>query len=294
MAGPGPGPLVLFSLCPYNGNKRAEGLVSHPNNDHNVSKLSDGTPVLDVGFHLRGKSSETLAMLGRGADVDIYVEASCISRHQCSFKIDIDTGNVMLYDRSFANSTQVFGENSTPFERERDERKVLVQKGLNTVIGMGGERRDLIQFRLQWHQDATQTAETIRNYDTLPYGRLENPRLARTVDEAPTDLQSRRETRVHTPGHRRLKMRYVKVAGGRLGSGKFGTVHKAIDVDSGRFMAVKILERPTRASKQEYGRRSWDEALKREVETLSKISHVSKSSSTCCTHELISVLATYR
>jgi serine/threonine protein kinase len=67
-------------------------------------------------------------------------------------------------------------------------------------------------------------------------------------------------------------MRYMKV-GGKLGSGQFGTVHKAIDVDSGKFMAVKILERPIRASKQE----DWREeslyyALKREVETLSEIS----------------------
>jgi serine/threonine protein kinase len=45
-------------------------------------------------------------------------------------------------------------------------------------------------------------------------------------------------------------MRYVPV-GPKLGSGQFGTVYKAIDVDSGKFMAVKILERPTRASKQE-------------------------------------------
>jgi serine/threonine protein kinase len=45
-------------------------------------------------------------------------------------------------------------------------------------------------------------------------------------------------------------MRYVTV-GDRLGSRTYGTVYKAIDVDSGKFMAVKILEQPTRASKQE-------------------------------------------
>jgi hypothetical protein len=122
---------------------------------------------------------------------------------------------------------------------------------------------------------------------------VENPRLARTVNEAPTDLPSRRETRPHTPGQRQLKMRYVKVEGGNLGSGQFGTVHKAIDVDSGKFMAVKILERPTRASKQEEWRQSLYYALKREVETLSEISHVSMSSSISYTHELISVLATH-
>jgi serine/threonine protein kinase len=46
-------------------------------------------------------------------------------------------------------------------------------------------------------------------------------------------------------------MRYIKVVGGKLGSRQFGTVHKAIDADSGKFIAVKILEQPTRKSKQE-------------------------------------------
>jgi len=276
MARPCPHPLALFSLFPYDGNERAKRLVPHPNNNHNVSTLSDGTLALDVGFHLRGKSSKTLATLGRGVDADIYVEGSGISRVQCSFEIDLDTGVVMLYDRSFANSTQVFGENATPFERERDQRKILVQKGLNTIIGMGGERRDLVQFKLEWHQDPTQTAETIKDYDTLPCGRVENPRLARTVDEALTELPSRRETRPHTPGQRQLKMRYVEVVEGKLGSGQFGTVYKVINVDSGRFMAVKILEQPLRKSKQEDWRISLYYAFKREVETLSNISHVNK------------------
>ena len=93
-------------------------------------------------------------------------------------------------------------------------------------------------------------AEAIKDYDAPSCGRVENPRLARTVDEAPTDLLSRRETRPHTPGQRQLKMRYVKV-GPKLGSGQFGTIHKAINVDSGKFMAVEILEQPTRALKQE-------------------------------------------
>jgi hypothetical protein len=126
MARPCPHPLALFSLRPFEGNERAERLVSHPNNDYNVSILSNGILALDVGFHLCGKSSKTLVILGRGVDADIYVERSGISRVQCLFEIDLDTGFVILYDRSFANSTQVFGENATPFERKCDQCKVLV------------------------------------------------------------------------------------------------------------------------------------------------------------------------
>jgi len=195
----------------------------------------------------------------------------------------------MLYDRSHDRITQVFSENATPFEYER-VRKVLVQKGLNTTIGMGGVRCDLVQFKLEWHQDPTQTAETIKNYEALPCGREEHPRLARTGDEAPTDLPSPRDTRPHTPhnpGQRQLKMRYVNIH--RLGSGQFGAVYKAIDVDLGKFMAVKIIERPVNASKkeQEEWRRSLYYALKREVEILSQISHVGRASSTLFRCKLI-------
>jgi hypothetical protein len=45
-------------------------------------------------------------------------------------------------------------------------------------------------------------------------------------------------------------MKYVTV-GDRLRSRTYRTVYKAINVDSGKFMAVKILEQLTRALKQE-------------------------------------------
>lgn len=270
-----PNPLALFSLIPVSENERAERVVTHPDNIHHVSTLPDGAEALDVGFHIRGKSSTTLATLGRGIEADIYIEGSTISKVQCSFEINLETGVVMFYDRSHGCSSQVFGENATPFERGRS-RRVLVQRRLNTIIGMGGEGRNLILFRLEWHQDPAHTAEAIKKYDAMLCGRLENPRLARTVDEAPTELPSRRETRLHTPGQRQLKKRSVAVAGGKLGSGQFGTVYKAIDVDSGKLMAVKILQQPTTLSKQADWRTSLYYALKREVETLSEISHVTK------------------
>ena len=270
-----PHPLALFSLVPVLGNERATRVVAHPDNIHHVSTLPNGREALDVGFHLRGKSSTTLATLGRGIEADIYVEGSSIAKVQCSFEIDLDTGVVMFYDRSHGCTTQVSGENATPFEHGR-VRKVLVQKKLNTIIGMGGEGRNLFQFKLEWHQDPTQTAAAIKDYEAMPCGRVENPRLARTVDEAPTDLPSRRETRPHTPGSLQLKMRYVTV-GKEIGSGHFGRVHKAIDVDSGKVMAVKIMRRPVKISEQREWKTTLYYALKREVETLSKIDHVSKT-----------------
>ena len=112
-------------------------------NIHQVSTLSNGVQALDISFHIHEKSSTNLATLGRGVEADIYVEGSSIVKVQCFFEIDLDTGIVIFFDRSHGCTTQVSGENATPFEHERIW-KVLVQKDLNTIIGMVGERRDLV------------------------------------------------------------------------------------------------------------------------------------------------------
>ncbi|KAK2785918.1 hypothetical protein FQN52_008185 [Onygenales sp. PD_12] len=261
---PHPHPLALFSLLPL--NERANAVVADPSNAHLVSKLKDES-VLDIGLHIRSKSPNTLATLGRG-DVDVYVAGSTLAKIQCSFEIDQGTNTVMLYDRSHSQTTQVFGDDAIPFEHGRT-RKIVVHPKLNSIIGMGGAARNLVLFKLQWHHNLPTVIETVQSRQNIPLAVEENPRLARTIDEADTVLPSRRATRLHTPGPGRLKIRYAKI--NRLGSGQFGEVHKVVDADSGRFMAVKILMRPGSGAKGEQDR--WMELLKREVETLARIDH---------------------
>lgn len=141
---------------------------------------------------------------------------------------------------------------------------------------MGGEKRDLVTFQLEWHTlPELLSLELHRAGQSLSLNWEENPHLARTVDEAVTDSPSRRETRIHTPGQG-LRMRYARFD--KLGSGQFGEVYKAVDVDSGRLMAVKIIRphmSPTKEELDEW-RLAVKYALKREVETLSRLNHVSK------------------
>lgn len=207
-------------------------------------------------------------MLGRN-NADIIVQGASIARSQSSFEIDDpDTGVVMLYDRSNGQTTQVFGGNVKPFEPGRI-RRIVVANGVNTEIGMGGIACNLVRFKLRWHdQDNLDTVKDDKIQEGFFCGQEENPRFARTVDEMPTVLPSRCATRVHTPGDRQLTIRYAE--GCQLGSGQFGTVYKATDVDSGKVMAVKVINRP---------RLGWDadawQRVKREVEILARISHVS-------------------
>ncbi|KAK5080222.1 hypothetical protein LTR05_008735 [Lithohypha guttulata] len=264
-----PHALALFCLAPL--NKRAEEVLAHPLNEPFVSVLENGSLALAIG-HIRSKAgTSTLATLGRG-NADVFVPGSSISKIQCSFELDLDTKVVMLYDRSHGQTTQVSGVHSTPFEHGR-ARKILVQRDLNEIIGMGGERRNLIQFIVKWHQDEVITTKKINARHDTALDYEDNPRFARTVDEAATVLPSQRATRLHTPGTQQLTMRYVKID--VLGSGQYGEVHKVIDVDSGKLMALKMLKRPVDARKQELEkwRLSLHYALKREVENLARISH---------------------
>ena len=264
-------PLALFSLKPLNA--RARDVVVHSSNIYLQSMSPDGKVALDVGFNIHPQSQNTLATLGRN-ETDIILEGSAIGRVQCSFEIDLDSKVVMLYDRSNSQTTQVFGVNATPFDYGR-LRRVVVQEGLNTIVGMGGVGCDLVQFELMWHQGPVDTVKKVKTQEGMPRGAEENPRLARTVNEAPTVLPSQRVTRIHTSGERKPRMRYERV-GSPLGWGQFGTVHKCVDADSGRFMAVKILKQPPGKSQKDW-REELHYTLKREVETLSRISHVSKT-----------------
>ena len=79
MPPPNPHPLALFSLLPYDSNERAKAVVAHPCNSHLVSTTNDGELALDVGFHIRSKSHNTLATLGRG-DTDIFMGGASIAK----------------------------------------------------------------------------------------------------------------------------------------------------------------------------------------------------------------------
>lgn len=264
-----PHPNAFFSLEPL--NEKAYRVFKDRDNRRHVSTLPNGTPVLDVG-HVRSdaKDDVTLATISRNGD--IHVDEPTISRNQCAFELVRETGVVMFYDRSHAQSSQVFagpgkGEDLVPFEHGRCPRRVVVRPGLNTIIGMGGVHRNLVQFRIHWACQPEDVAKKIAaRHDDSAWC---NPRLARTLDEADTLLASQMETRIHSIGGKKPRMRWMTLEPNALGAGAFATVYKALDLDSGRHMAVKLMEKDTAKGNR------WWAALKREVENLNIIHHVS-------------------
>ena len=263
MARPSPHPLALFSLVPL--NKRAEAVPEHPSNRHRVSRLVGNVGLgLDIG-HIRSRYGDqaTLATLGR--DGDVILEGASISKVQCSFEMDLGSTVVMFYDKSRGQTCQVYGEGAFPFAHDRP-RRVVVGPKINTIIGIGGLARDLLRFELQWHCEEDEVAASVKKVRETPY-LDDDPRFARTIDEADTVPSSRMATRIHTPGPQSLKVKYMEVC--RLGRGQFGEVHKGLDIDSGKFIAVKKIPAPITGFHEEWTK------LKREIEILSSLSHVS-------------------
>lgn len=220
---------------------------------------------LDIG-HIQSihGSEPTLVTLGR--DGDVVLQGSTISRIQCSFEINSETQIVMFIDRSSNQSTQVFGKNSYSFANGL-ERKVVVQKGLNPIIGMGGINRNDIQFELIWHHQNDHAQSYVERRGNICLGL--NPRFADTEPEVHLDASDRMDG-LETPSwmNNSPKIRYHM--GEFLGEGGYGEVSRAIDVDTGRVMAVKSIKCDW---KEEDSRTST--LLRREIEFLSQLSHVS-------------------
>lgn len=107
-----------------------------------------------------------------------------------------------------------------------------------------------------------------------------NSRLALTQDETDDDINtvpSGRATRMHTTPRAETSTRMRWVALRLLGRGAQGTVHECVNVDTGYLMAVKSIQLPNFQNVNERERTL--SCIKREVETISRLNHISDVSS---------------
>lgn len=256
-AAPSHHPEALFSLIP--SNDPATQILLHPNNRHLVSVVTDATTGratygINIGFHIGSRSQRTLAEFGRGGDV--VVDGSDISRVHFSFELIQSSGAIMLQDKSTTMTTQTFGETAKLYEFGRLPRWVLLTPDINRDFGFGGAKSDRFKFSIVWHRPDPQTVNLSRNH-------IENCYLARTFVDIATVPPSRRPTRIHTASQS-MEIRWAKR--GALGAGSFGQVWSAINVDSGEAFAVKTVKVSSDDDLPQ---------LKREINTLACISHVS-------------------
>ena len=268
---------TLFYLLPK--NCKAKQAVEDNNNVYLASMSARAWGIsLAIGFHIRSAySPNTLAALGRSG-CDIYLKSATIHRLQCSFEVDdSDTGIVMLYDRSTSHNTRVsrnekLGHTSETFEQGRAPRRVLLYPMFNESISMGGKNGELYQFQLEWTVDGDQAKRVVREYKKPLEHAVYNPRTARTYDSTLNALPRYIKMTLDSAFQQNLRYYIVRNArGGRIfvGHGTFGTVYRAIDIDTGRAMAMKELNWKHGTQLQ-----SQVEKVRREVDLMRRARHV--------------------
>ncbi|EEP78452.1 predicted protein [Uncinocarpus reesii 1704] len=139
----------------------------------------------------------------------------------------------MLRDSSIDHSTHVFGKDAVRYQHGR-ERRIVVAHGLNTMFGIGSGRAGTVQFVLLWHGDAEETMAKVmarKREKASKYG--DRYRFPSPDGKLMFSSVRRSEGQART-------IRFVKTK--NLGSGQFGEVFKALDVDTGKLMAVKQLK----------------------------------------------------
>ena len=276
----------IFSLLPL--NDRAEDVVNHHSNKRLAWIDEQGRTQLGIEFDRNSRSSKprsTIAILGRTGtgDIDIVAEGAHISKIHCSFEVHWETNIIMLHDRSKAGSTDFFGEQSMPIDkdgkRKQGERKVAIHPRLNNFLKIGHKEETCLKFQLVWHYDIQQTTEKLKNRDMMEID--EDPQEAWTQivsDINPlsdTVLPSLIQTRVHTSGLNVEESIRFSILDSQIGSGRFGDVYKAVNVDTGDLFAVKVIKLPLQDS---LGEREWTcdyPEVKKEIEILHDSHHVS-------------------
>lgn len=264
---------TIFHLIPVKDSVRALETLLHPDNEpfvsycENANRTNNGIGEygLEIGYHISARPRPQV-MVEVGRDADLILPGSTISKVHFSFEVHPESRQIVFYDRSRLRNTKIDPDG---FRTDGDFRQVVLRPGIAYTISAGGERADQYIFDLVWPKESANVLEETKKGYQMAEARAQNPRWARTVEEGPMELLSWYNTRLHTPTIGAVQ-RTAEVEQ-RLGEGSYGIVHKGVDLDSGRLVAIKEVILPPTAG---FVPSSEESMLRREVKILSSISHV--------------------
>lgn len=266
-----PDPQTIFHLVPAKKSVKAREILLLRDNESFVSLCPEAKGDeaedqygLEIGYHVRKRTvPQVITEVGR--DADLILPGKSISQVHFSFEFHPESRQIMLCDRSRLRNTKIL---PVGFRNDGDFRQVVLQPGTKYCISAGGEQLNQYIFDLVWpEKSADVLQETEKEYQRAEAS-AQNPRYARTIEEGPTELPSWYNTRLHTPT---VGAVLRTTEGEFLGKGAFGEVRKAVDLDSGCFIAVKKMKLPPKVGPFPSHE---EDTLRREVKILSSISHV--------------------
>ncbi|VUC31459.1 unnamed protein product [Clonostachys rosea] len=254
----------LFCLEPT--NDEAKELVR----DHRMRNPFDnlvcngfGVESIGIGHTPSKADGYILAVLGRSgrrSDVQIprKISRKYISRVHCTFEIDHKTGVIYICDgngesRSSGGRSPTLrlgGSNSHGFLNGR----AVLLPDLNTELFIGAEGFGELRFKLIWDEDRAKVLE---------YG----SRLSKIIEPPSRSVfsfASASRSTSYDSSAMKTNLAWAEIK--ELATGSSTRLVKAVDVHSGRMMAVKILQDPFRNNYKV-------PSLTKEVKILQKAKH---------------------
>ncbi|OAL34118.1 hypothetical protein AYO20_06573 [Fonsecaea nubica] len=258
-----PHPETILWLVPAKDSPKTQEMLLHPDNKKFVSLCNTKPDVygLEIGHHVPSRP-RPLVIAEVGKNADLVMPGSSISQVHFSFEIHPESHQIMFWDRSRLHTTKIGPD---PFREDGNFRKIVLDTTKSDyTISAGGEKLDQFVFHVEWDtSDKDMMVQEQENKSQMVDARICNSRWAPTVEDAPMDLTSWYNTRLHTPAIGAVQ-RAIMVK--ELGRGAFGDVHRAVDTDSGCLIAAKRIKVPRK-----------DDALQREREQKNIVEYLGSS-----------------
>lgn len=217
------------------------------------------------------KHIDCLLTIGREEkSSDILLDPLLMSELQCQIFFNKSTLEVILRDKSVYDSTYIYSANSpqppaVAFGQQRPRQTVLLRED-KVEIGTGDPARDPYLFEIIWPAPSEVNFEAVKLLKEDFIARPRLPNEATTNAGPPTDgfqFSSSLQTPLGT-------VKWLHRTQGYIGWGAFGEVKKTINLRTGNYHAVKILQ-----PQEGWDKVVWKRAVAREVSYIKDNRHVS-------------------
>ncbi|KJZ78140.1 hypothetical protein HIM_02178 [Hirsutella minnesotensis 3608] len=219
-------PDTLFHLEP--SDEASKAMIHCQDNAPFVSlSPANKVPSLEIGYHVssRPRGGQVIARLGR--DADLFLPGKNVAGVHIAFEVHPVSKAILLRVRAEQSDTVTVAPRN--FRRDGSFRQlVLVPGGKHDMSIRTGN--SCLKFSVQWPSNPSSVPQAVSNGFQAAQNRAVNPRWLRTADELETESNLRSWYNTKTA-----------VQDNQYRAGSCGTVMKAVDLDSGHFIAVKTV-----------------------------------------------------
>ncbi|KAF4467200.1 calcium calmodulin-dependent kinase [Fusarium albosuccineum] len=226
----GPDAELIFSIWPT--NPAAQELLDELARSLDNDSFSDEEPrfeYIDIQFDPGCQWGLIHSIVSE--DDEVTLDDDGYEDLMFSFKIHIETGEIVLMNESEAQPCKFYGDSRVPVLSDSQLEGMVIDPDINLEFGVGGRRATKYRWRIEWHEDSL--PDLAKWVDTWGDRRLGHDGVVMDIPPQPCTRNKQAMERYLTRTN--LSFTYEN------------SVSKAVDVYSGQCVAIKSILRPDNA-----------------------------------------------